>query len=165
MLSTSVMTLVLFSLCSILETRPIPASSHIHAESRMSCSPVSVKEICRIPLLRPLLISTKRPHKLGVPDGVDTSDLDSMMPESNLLPKFLDRSDEASRRIKRISSNPGRTKLSLRGGGVSNARYYTVLGLPQGEESEDAIKKAYKKSALKWHPDRNPTNKELAEKK
>ena len=107
------MSFVLFSLCSILETRPTPAFSYIHAESHMSCSPVSVKEICRIPLFR----------------------------------------------------NHGRTRLSLRGGGVNNARYYTILGLPQGEESEDAIKKAYKKSALKWHPDRNPTKKELAEQK
>eukprot|EP00291_Cryptomonas_curvata_P015004 CAMPEP_0172153902 /NCGR_PEP_ID=MMETSP1050-20130122/1720_1 /TAXON_ID=233186 /ORGANISM="Cryptomonas curvata, Strain CCAP979/52" /LENGTH=128 /DNA_ID=CAMNT_0012822525 /DNA_START=326 /DNA_END=708 /DNA_ORIENTATION=- len=87
------------------------------------------------------------------------------MPESNVLPKILGRRDEASRRIKSISSNHVRTKLSLRGGGINNVRYYTTLGLPQGEESEDAIKKAYKKSALKWHPDRNPTKKELAEKK
>lgn len=54
--------------------------------------------------------------------------------------------------------------LRLRGGG-NNRRYYDLLGLEQGEKDEDAIKKAYKKSALKWHPDRNLNKKELAEKK
>jgi hypothetical protein len=160
-----VMSLVLLSLCSMLETCHIPASSHIQSEHRVSCAPVSLKEICRMPLLRPLLISTKMPLKCDVLDGVDTSDLDPIMTEKKLLPKMSDRSAAASYRIKSVSRNHDRTRLSLRGGGVNNARYYTILGLPQGEESEDAIKKAYKKSALKWHPDRNPTKKELAEKK
>ena len=72
--------------------------------------------------------------------------------------------------MKRIVADPfsgsnDRVRLELRGGGVNNARYYTILGLSPGEQSEDAIKKAYKKAALKWHPDRNPKNKELAEKR
>ncbi|XP_047445639.1 dnaJ homolog subfamily B member 6a isoform X2 [Mugil cephalus] len=42
--------------------------------------------------------------------------------------------------------------------------YYQILGIRRGASADD-IKKAYRKLALRWHPDKNPDNKEEAEKK
>ncbi|KAL1923564.1 uncharacterized protein VTP21DRAFT_8544 [Calcarisporiella thermophila] len=42
--------------------------------------------------------------------------------------------------------------------------YYQILGVPR-DADEDAIKKAYRKQALKWHPDRHKDNQEAAKKK
>lgn len=42
--------------------------------------------------------------------------------------------------------------------------FYAILGVDRNATPED-LKKAYRKQALKWHPDRNPNNKEEAEEK
>jgi molecular chaperone DnaJ len=40
--------------------------------------------------------------------------------------------------------------------------YYDVLGVDKSAD-ESAIKKAYRKKAIKFHPDKNPDNKEAEE--
>jgi DnaJ family protein B protein 6 len=42
--------------------------------------------------------------------------------------------------------------------------YYKTLGISEGADL-DQIKKAYKKLAIKWHPDKNPNNTKEAEEK
>lgn len=42
--------------------------------------------------------------------------------------------------------------------------YYDILGIERNS-TESEIKKSYRKLAMKWHPDKNPKNKEEAEKK
>ncbi|MGB7156037.1 MAG: DnaJ domain-containing protein, partial [Candidatus Acidiferrales bacterium] len=45
---------------------------------------------------------------------------------------------------------------------ASKKDYYEILGLTR-DAAGDQIKSAYRKAAMKWHPDRNPEHKSEAE--
>src|SRR3990167_2212444 len=47
---------------------------------------------------------------------------------------------------------------------AAKSDYYDILGVSKGA-SADEIKKAYRKQALEWHPDRHKDEKEAAEKR
>lgn len=46
---------------------------------------------------------------------------------------------------------------------VADTKLYDALGIRPDASQED-IKKAYRKAALKWHPDKNKDNPKAAEK-
>jgi len=48
--------------------------------------------------------------------------------------------------------------------GMVEINYYDVLGVPKGANDAE-IRKAFRKLALKWHPDKNPDILEEASKK
>ncbi|ABW18780.1 chaperone protein DnaJ [Alkaliphilus oremlandii OhILAs] len=64
--------------------------------------------------------------------------------------------------VLKVSNN--KIYLHFQGGEAMSKRdYYEVLGINKDASDQD-IKKAYRKLAMKYHPDRNPDNKEAEEK-
>ena len=46
---------------------------------------------------------------------------------------------------------------------VNAVSYYEILGIPEGTEDVNIIKSAYRQQALKYHPDKNKSNKQQNE--
>jgi DnaJ domain len=67
---------------------------------------------------------------------------------------------EGERKRKRTTEGCKRPHKQLRK--EMGVDYYMVLEVDRSASNDD-LKKAYRKLALKWHPDKNPSNKEEAE--
>ncbi|QDZ24463.1 DnaJ-like protein [Chloropicon primus] len=100
--------------------------------------------------------------------GEDDVALLAARAESYLRLDQLDEAENEARRILNIQQNNQKAhsiiqQVQKMRKMASRKNYYKILEVPKEAEEAD-IKKAYKKLARKWHPDKNPTNREEAEK-
>ncbi|KPI88193.1 putative DNAJ domain protein [Leptomonas seymouri] len=71
----------------------------------------------------------------------------------------LERFDDAVRDLQQAAEMDNQfekelRQLKARAKRAKRKDYYKVLSLPQNESNQDAIKRAYKKACLQWHPDK-----------
>lgn len=67
-------------------------------------------------------------------------------------------------KVVKIGNGRKRKREEEVGEGDMGVDYYKVLQVDRSAKDDD-LKKAYRKLAMKWHPDKNPTNKKEAEAK
>ncbi|CAM43811.2 putative DNAJ domain protein [Leishmania braziliensis MHOM/BR/75/M2904] len=75
------------------------------------------------------------------------------------IQEHLENFDEAVRDMQQAAEEDGKfeaelRQLKARAKRAKRKNYYKILGLSQHEANPDAIKRAYKKACLQWHPDK-----------
>ncbi|AIO02189.1 DNAJ domain protein, putative [Leishmania panamensis] len=75
------------------------------------------------------------------------------------IQEHLENFDEAVRDMQQAAEEDGKfeaelRQLKARAKRAKRKNYYKILGLSRHEANPDAIKRAYKKACLQWHPDK-----------
>jgi hypothetical protein len=81
-----------------------------------------------------------------------------------ILEAVDNREQKVQQRAKQYEKKKEAKRLERQIYHMRHSRDYEALGLPLGASKAD-IKAAFRKLALRWHPDKNPNNREEAEKR
>ena len=73
------------------------------------------------------------------------------------------RNSRKNRNVVQISSREPRRGAHDETRSNMGKDYYKILGVPK-DADDAAIKKAYRKGAVRWHPDKNPNDKSAEDK-